>query len=97
MHAQERRRTSRFPSTSKGYAILNGIDLDMRAHDISPMGALVEFASHYSIREGTRLRIHIDACLIRMAVVCRIVTVNSRTLFALKFENTLPETASAIH
>lgn len=97
MHAQERRRASRSPSTSKGYAILNGIDLDIRTHDISPMGALVEFASPYAIREGMKLRVHLDACHVRMAVVCRTTTGNSRTLFALKFESTLPETASSIH
>lgn len=97
MHIQERRRTSRLPSTSKGYAIINGIDLDIRTHDISPMGALVEFASHYSIREGMKLRVHLDACHARMAVVCRIVADNSRTLFALKFENTLPEAVATIH
>ena len=91
MHVQERRSTSRLPLTSKGYAILNGIDLDLKTHDISPKGALVEFASHYSIREGMKLRVHLDACLVRMAVVCRIVTGNSRTLFALKFETPLPE------
>ena len=94
MHAQERRSTTRSPLASKGYAILNGIDLDLKTHDISPMGALVEFSSHYPIRERTRLRVHLDACLIRMAVVCRVVTDNSSTLFALKFENPLPETVA---
>ena len=91
MYVQERRSTSRFSSTSKGYAVLNGIDLDLKTHDVSPQGALVEFASHYSIREGMRLRIHLNNYLVRMAVVCRIVTGNSRTLFALKFEIPLPE------
>lgn len=93
MHIQERRSTSRSPSSSKGYAVLNGIDLDLRTHDVSPTGALVELASSYSIREGMKLRIHLNACLVRRAVVCRVVSGN---MLALKFENPIPE-AATIH
>jgi len=94
MHVQERRSTSRYVVFSTGYAILNGVDLDLKTHDISSSGALVEFTSHCSIREGLKLSIHLDIGYVRTAVVCRTVADKERNLFALKFEESLPETAT---
>lgn len=94
MHVQERRSANRYLSSSKGYVILNGVDLDLKAHDISSGGALVEFASRYAIREGAKLRIHLDIGYAGTAVVCRTVAHDDRVLFALQFEESLPETVT---
>ena len=92
MHIPERRSARRHPSSSRGYVILNGVDLDLRTHDISSGGALVEFTSSCSIREGLKLSVHLDIGYVGTAVVCRAVADNDRALFALKFEERLPET-----
>lgn len=94
MHVQERRNTNRYLSSAKGYVILNGVDLDLKAHDISSGGALVEFTSRCVIREGAKLRIHLDIGYVGTAVVCRAVCENNRALFALQFEELLPETVT---
>ena len=96
MHIQERRSTSRLPLSSKGYAILNGIDLDLKTHDVSTKGALVEFFAPYSIRKGVKLRVHLNPGFIGMAVVCRVIPGNGRILLALEFDTPLPE-AVTIH
>lgn len=94
MHVQERRGARRYPSSLKGYVIVNGIDLDLRTHDISLTGALVEFSSLCSIRTGLKLRVHLDIGYIGTAVVCRSVADNDRALFAIAFEEPLPETVT---
>ena len=90
MHVQERRSATRHLSSSEGYVILNGIDLDLKAHDISSGGALVELPSRCSIREGLKLSVHLDIGYVGTAVVCRASA--NHALFALKFEYVLPET-----
>jgi len=92
MHTQERRSTNRLPSTAKGYVILNGVDLDLRAHDISSAGVLVEFSSSCSIREGVKLRVHLDIGYVGTAIVCRTIISDERILCALQFEEQLPAT-----
>lgn len=92
MLIQERRSDSRHLSSAKGYVILNGVDLDLKAHDISSGGALVEFYSACSIRAGMKFRIHLDIGYVGTAVVCRAIADNGPALFALQFEERLPET-----
>ncbi len=94
MHVQERRNANRQLTSSKGYVILNGVDLDLRTHDISSGGALVEFSSRCSVREGLKLRVHLDIGYVGTATVCRTVIDNERALIALKFEEYLPETVT---
>jgi hypothetical protein len=83
---QERRSTERFPLRSKGCTIFNGDNLDLRTHDVSLGGTLVEFVSPCSITEGAKLRLYLDIGFVGRAVVCRVITYDNGTLFGLKFD-----------
>jgi len=85
MHIQERRIANRFPLASSGCAIINGNNVDLKTHDVSQGGALVEFVAPPPLKNGTRLRIRLDIGLIGKATVCRVNTRDNRTLYSLKF------------
>jgi hypothetical protein len=87
MYAQERRTSRRIPLSSKGCVIINGVDVDIRTHDLSLGGALVEFdAAFPPVTEGMKLRVYLNAGFIGRAIVCRTIASKSCTLFGLKFD-----------
>ena len=92
MPIQERRSATRYFSSSKGYVILNGVDLDLETHDISSCGALIALESRHAIREGVKLCVHLDIGHVGTAVVRRATLTGDRTMLALQFEERLPET-----
>lgn len=92
MQTQERRSANRYPSSSRGYVVLNGIDLDLKMRDISSCGALIELPSCHPIREGVALNLHLDNGHIKTAIVRRTANCGDHTLLALQFEERLPET-----
>jgi hypothetical protein len=86
MHIQERRSADRFSMDSTGCAIIDGSNVDLKTHDVSLGGALVEFIAPLSLKKGARLRIHLTIGFIGRATICRINSRNSRTLYSLKFD-----------
>lgn len=87
MYAQERRAFRRIPFGSKGCVILNGVDVDIKTHDISLGGALVEFdATCTHITEGMKLRVYLNAGFIGRAIVCRMIASKNCVLCGLKFD-----------
>lgn len=86
MHIQERRSTNRFSLESQGCAIIKGRNVDLKTHDVSQGGALVEFVTPSSLKKGTRLRIHLSVGFVGRAIVCRVNTRDNRTLYSLKFD-----------
>lgn len=69
-----------------GCAIINGCNIDLKTHDISQGGALVEFATPPSLKTGMPLRLQLNIGFVGKAVVCRVTTRDKRTLYSLKFE-----------
>lgn len=87
MYAQERRASRRIPFSSRGCVILNGVDVDIRTHDISLGGALVEFDTAFPpVTEGMKLRVYLNAGFIGRAIVCRIIASRNCMLCGLKFD-----------
>ncbi|MBI3903192.1 MAG: PilZ domain-containing protein [Nitrosomonadales bacterium] len=90
MQIQERRSAKRYPSVSKGYVILNGVDLDLNIRNISTAGILIALSSPCVFQNGAKLCIHLDIGHVGTAVVCRSETLDNQNLVALKFEVALP-------
>ncbi len=86
MHIQERRAAPRFPLDSTGCAIINGSNVDLKTHDVSQGGALVEFVALTSLKKGTKLRVRLNIGFIGRAIICRVNTSNNCTLYSLKFD-----------
>jgi hypothetical protein len=86
MHIQEQRSSNRFPVESTGCAIINGSNVDLKTHDVSQGGALVEFLSLTSLKKGMKLRICLTIGFTGRAIVCRVNTRNNRTLYSLVFD-----------
>jgi hypothetical protein len=86
MQIQERRSANRFSLDSQGCAIIGGSNVDLKTHDVSQGGALVEFVSPSALKKGTRLRLHLNVGFVGKAIVCRVNTRDNRTLYSLKFE-----------
>jgi hypothetical protein len=71
---------------SAGCAIINGDNVDLRTLDISQGGALVEMVTPASLKEGSRLRVHLNVGFVGRAIVCRINHHHNRILYGLKFD-----------
>lgn len=71
MHIQERRIAKRFPLELRGYAIINGSNVDMRTRNVSQGGGLVKFASHITFKQGMKLLVRFDIGFMARAIICR--------------------------
>jgi len=87
MGIQEKRSSNRFSVDSTGYAIVSGNKIDLKMHDVSEGGALVEFLANTSlIRQGMKLRVRLNIGFTGRAIVCRVNTRNGCTLYSLEFD-----------
>jgi hypothetical protein len=86
MLIQEQRSSNRFPVDSTGCAIINGNNVDLKTHDVSQGGALVEFLSITSLKKGMKLRVRLNIGFTGRAIVCRVNTRNNCILYSLKFD-----------
>lgn len=86
MHTQERRRAKRFPLKLRGYAIINGINVDLQTRDVSQGGSLVKFATHVPLRQGTKLLIRLEIGLLGRAIICRASAGDNSTLYSIRFD-----------
>ena len=86
MHIHERRIGTRFPLELKGYAIINGSNVDLKTHDVSQGGALVKLVTHTLLKNGTRLLIRLNIGFMGRAIISRNNTHGNCTLYSLKFD-----------
>lgn len=86
MHRQERRSAERYLLDTRGCAIIDGSNVDLRTYDVSQGGAQVEFLTPHSLKVGTKLRVRLNIGFIGRAIVCRVDKRNSRTTYGLRFD-----------
>jgi hypothetical protein len=86
MDIQERRSAKRFPLELKGSVFINGINIDLKTHDVSLGGTLVEFVTPSSLKGATKVRVRLNIGFSGRAIVCRVNTHDNCTLHGLKFD-----------
>lgn len=73
MQIQERRSSKRIPLAFNGYAVIGGIKIPLKTHDVSQTGALVEIGDFgLPIQEAMQLGVHLDNGFVANAVVYRV-------------------------
>jgi hypothetical protein len=86
MHILEQRSGKRFPLELRGYAIINGSNIDLKTRDVSQGGALVKLVTHASLKKGTKLLVRLNIGFVGRAIIGRINTRDNCTLYSLKFD-----------
>ncbi len=87
MNIPERRCFRRFPFASNGCVMVNGVDVDIRTHDISQGGALVEFnTAPHLVADGMSFPVYLNAGFIGSATVCQRAVSKNCVLYGLKFD-----------
>lgn len=83
MHIKEQRIAKRFPLELRGYAIINGSNIEMRTRNVSQGGGLVKFATHITLKKGMKLLVRFDIGFMARAIICRC---GNDTLYSIMFD-----------
>lgn len=83
MENLNRRRVERFALHSAGFAVIDGNRIDLKTHDISLDGSLIEFIGQCVLDSCKKFDIYLDIGFIGKASICR---VTQSGLFGIKFD-----------
>ena len=87
MQIAERRRKPRSPLHSRGSAMLDGIRIRLKTHDVSLAGSLVEFSNPPTLEKGSCIDVRLDIGFVAKARISRISrNANGNLMFGLAFD-----------
>ncbi len=86
MQIRERRSAKRIPLAFNGYAVIDGLKIPLKTHDVSQTGALVEIVDFgLPIQEAMQLGVHLDNGFVGNAVVYRVAAREEGAWYGVKF------------
>ena len=100
MQLAERRRKPRSPLHSKGFAMLGGTRINLKTHNVSLAGSLVEFEDPPHLEKGSDIDIRLDIGFVAKARISRISrNVNGNLMVGVAFDrlNFSGEVAHPLH
>ena len=87
MQIAERRKKPRSPLHSKGSAMLDGIRVRLKTHDVSLAGSLVEFSNAPPLEKDSCIDVRLDIGFVAKARISRISrNVNGKLMVGLAFD-----------
>lgn len=84
--SHERRGAKRFPLELCGYAIINGDAVQLRTHDISQGGSLLQIDMDVPLEIGSNLLVRLDVPMKGKAVICRVIANGQYILYGVRFD-----------
>ena len=87
MQVTERRKNPRSPLHSRGFAMVDGIRIGLKTHDVSLGGSLIELESTPELSEGANIDLRLEIGFDVKARVCRIMRApNGNLMIGLIFD-----------
>ncbi|MBY0577967.1 MAG: PilZ domain-containing protein [Burkholderiales bacterium] len=87
MQVTERRKNPRSPLHSRGFAMMDGIRVNLKTHDVSLGGSLVELEDPPELEEGSTIDVRLEIGFDVKARVCRVSkTANGNLMIGLIFD-----------
>ncbi len=87
MQVTERRKNPRSPLHSRGFAVLDGIRVNLKTHDVSLGGSLIELEEAPHLAEGASIDVRLEIGFDVKARICRISkSENGKLMIGLIFD-----------